>query len=142
MKFYKVIPNNLRGKIVGNSTVPPRGAAPILHNKFIKVDPLTRVATTVYDRTIWRNRFAGEPKLPLVLNDSDLELFEEVEDPGLKKVFNIQYVVGQLDYEEFYEKKRFDNAQEAAEYADFYQNQDEDYHYEVRLEYESEWPQK
>ncbi len=140
MKFYKVNPEKLFGKVFGNSTMKTQSSSPIIREEYIKVNVDGKV-WNYFDKPVFINQHARlSPRKQLVLTEKDLnEFFIECEDPGPKTISNIRFVVGKVDYENFNEVKSFDNVEDAVRSCQNFIDTDWGECYEVRVEYDVEW---
>ncbi|CAL1777647.1 hypothetical protein vBAbaMPhT2_036 [Acinetobacter phage vB_AbaM_PhT2] len=136
-KCYKVINQNIVGKVLGNSLRETLPIHQICKEEYIKIFSDGRV-TNMYDVPIWRMRYQYHENRLLILSKDDLELFEECADPGTKKVSNIKYQVVTHDYDGCLVVETHDSAETAAKRCGYLNEVSPEYH-EVHVEFDYEW---
>lgn len=142
MKFYKVIPENLVGGSLGNSTLPTQSYSPICREEYVKVSADGAV-WSMFDKPIWTPNPLGAAipsRIQLFITQVEInELFVECKDPGPKVISNIRFVVGTVDYENFYEVESFTDSTEAINACQNFTDSDPDEYYQVRVEFDADW---
>lgn len=140
MKFYKLIRNKVQqDRIIGNSTLRMYSSAPLLTETYLKISD-DGLVWTAFGKPIPTSRHAHQAWQQLAVSPEEIsELFVECEDPGQKVISNITFVVGRVDYEDFYDIDTFDNVEDATRFCQDQIDNDPGEFYEVRVEFDAAW---
>ena len=110
MQFYK-ISNDAIGKQLGNLTgYISETSRLFVHNNYVQIDEDNNVYD--YMGKVLQLRARGK-YIDFRLNDEDLVYFEKCENPGRKKIREIQYIVACEQYDDVMELSRHASMEEA-----------------------------
>ncbi len=138
MNTYKVIVENIRGKIIGNSSVATTDRSPISNSGYINVDKSGAV-WSLYDDPIYKSISVGETPAQLILTNEELEtLFIACDEPVLKKISNITYVIESVGGDGAYFGE-FDNVIDAASECQRLNETSKYTDYEVKVQFDADW---